>query len=129
LAYEQADQDVEHGILIGALSGGAAGAARGAATDAGANSTAAGVAESTVGQAAQYALATQTDLGMQQHFDPATDIDPSFEAYMKELNKGYSPQIQEVINPMVLAAVGNGTEVNPTQLTQSTGISPLLQGA
>jgi hypothetical protein len=134
---DKAGQPIENGLFYGAVTGGAGGAAYDVAG--GADDPTAGnpqgqsneLAGNVAGQTAAYAAGqvARNNLPVSPNA-PEIPVDPQFEAYMKELTKGYSPQIQEVVNPMVLAAVGNGTEVSPTQLTQTNGISPLLlQGA
>jgi len=134
---DQAGQPVENGLFYGAVTGGAGGAAYDFAG--GADAPTAGnpqgqsneLAGNVAGQTAAYAAGqvAQNNLPVSPT-QPEMQVDPAFEAYMREMTKGYSPQIQEVVNPMVLAAIGNGTEVNPTELTPTSGISPLLlQGA
>jgi len=129
---DKAGQPIENGLFYGALTGGASAAAGDAAYDyaGGKNNKAiADLAGTIAGKAAGYAAGKYAQDNLPSEINLPVDLE--FEKYMKYLHRGYSPQIQEVINPMILAAVGNGpdAEVNPTQLTQSTGISPLLQGA
>jgi hypothetical protein len=129
LAYDKAGQKTEDGALAGLITGGVSGYAGDATYDAtGSNKTAQAAAQ-VAGDVAGYAVTTGTDLGMKP---PELPPDPQFEAYMKQMTSGYTPQVADVINPIILAAVGNGLTVEQTETTQlnNGGVSPLItQGA
>jgi hypothetical protein len=92
--------ETENAVYGGATSGLLGGVAYEAAGGGDAGNIAA-----TVGQGAGTNLAIQTMPNA-----PEIPVDPQFEAYMKDLQRGYSPQITNDINPFLLASLTLGTD-------------------
>lgn len=131
IAADRSGQPIENGLFYGAVTGAAGGYAGDSAYQA-TNSTPLARAADSIGQYVAGDVA-RNNLPANPNQPTAQQIaqeDPQFQAYMRYLQRGYSPQVSDAINPLVLAGVGNGTNVEQTittQLaTQNGGVSPLL---
>ncbi|HLP99226.1 MAG TPA: hypothetical protein VK149_12365 [Sideroxyarcus sp.] len=124
VAADKAGQPIENGIFSGAVTGLAAGVAG--------EKVYKETGSKDLGSAAAHAAQGATGIVARNNLpmSPNKEPDPAFAEYMKLKTRGFSPQISDTINPIVLAAAGNGLTVEQTATTQLTkqngGVSPLL---